>query len=64
MAEFCKECFKRKLTVPSDGITDEMLVVSEDVDFCEGCGEWKPVVLYVNWADRGDVDAENVNSED
>ena len=47
MAEFCKECFKRNIAVPSDGITDDMLVVSEDVDFCEGCGEWKPVVLYV-----------------
>ena len=59
MAEFCKECFKEKLTVPSDGITDDMLVVSEYVDFCEGCGEWKPVVLYVRWED-----AKNINGKD
>lgn len=47
MAEFCKECFKRKLTVPSDGITDDMLMMSAAWDICEGCGEYKPMVLYV-----------------
>lgn len=47
MAEFCKECFKEKIAVPSDGITDDMLVMSEELDFCEGCCEWKPVVIGV-----------------
>ena len=47
MAEFCKECFKRKIAVPSDNITDDMLVMSETYDICEGCGEYKQVVLYV-----------------
>lgn len=47
MAEFCKECFKRSIAVPSDGITDDMLVMSEAYDICEGCGEWKQVVVGV-----------------
>ena len=47
MAEFCKECFKRKIAVPSDNITDDMLVMSEVYDICEGCGEWKQVVIEV-----------------
>lgn len=51
MAEFCKECFMRSIAVPSDNITDDMLVMSEWVNWCEGCGEWKPVVLYVNWSE-------------
>lgn len=52
MAEFCKECFKRSIAVPSDGITDDMLVTSEWLDYCEGCGEMKPVVLKVKWPDN------------
>ena len=47
MAEFCKECFKKKIIVPSDNITDDMLVMSEELDFCEGCAEWKSVVIGV-----------------
>lgn len=52
MAEFCKECFKRSIAVPSDGITDDMLMMSEYLDFCEGCGEMKSVVLEVKWLDN------------
>lgn len=47
MAEFCKECFKRKIAVPSDGITDDMLMMSAAWDICEGCGEYKPMVVGV-----------------
>ena len=47
MAEFCKECFKKKIAVPSDGITDDMLMMSEAYDICEGCGEYKQVVVEV-----------------
>ena len=57
MAEFCKECFKRSVAIPSDGITDDMLVMSDWLDLCEGCGEMKSVVLEVKW------DAESVDSE-
>ena len=47
MAEFCKECFKEHIVIPSDNITDDRLVMSEQLDFCEGCAEWKPVVIEV-----------------
>lgn len=47
MAEFCKKCFKEKIAVPSDNITDDMIIMSEEDDFCEGCGEIKPVVIEV-----------------
>lgn len=59
MAEFCKECFKSKVAVPSDNITDDMLVMSEVLDLCEGCGEWKQVVVGVRWKD-----AKSTNSKD
>ena len=47
MAEFCKECFKSKIAVPSDNITDDMLMMSAAWDICEGCGEYKQVVVGV-----------------
>ena len=47
MAEFCKECFKSKVAVPSDGVTDDMLMMSAVWDICEGCGEYKPMVVGV-----------------
>jgi hypothetical protein len=47
MAEFCKECFKRSVAIPSDRITDDMLMMSAAYDICEGCGEYKPVVVGV-----------------
>lgn len=39
MAEFCKECFLNK--------ENEQIVMSEDDDLCEGCGEFKPVVVKI-----------------
>ena len=42
MAEFCKECFKRCI---EPGALDEHMVISEELDLCEGCGAMKPVVL-------------------
>lgn len=47
MAEFCKECFKSKVAVSSDNITDDMLVMSEGFGICEGCGEYKQIVVGV-----------------
>ena len=44
MAEFCKECFLTKL---GPGTNPESLVMSEEADLCEGCGEQKPIVLEV-----------------
>ena len=39
MAEFCKDCFKKMC--PGWLI----ISVSKEEDLCEGCGEWKPVVI-------------------
>lgn len=47
MAEFCKKCFKEKLTTSSDNISDNALIMSKENDYCESCGEFGPVVLAV-----------------
>lgn len=44
MAEFCKECF---LTKMAPGTNPDNLVISEEADLCESCGELKPIVLEV-----------------
>lgn len=44
MAEFCKDCFKKI----DSSVSEQDLVLSSDMELCEGCGEMKPVVLYVN----------------
>lgn len=44
MAEFCKECF---LELFPDDYSDEQLVVSEDLDICEGCADFKQVVIKI-----------------
>ena len=41
MAEYCKECFY-KYNPECAGIPLEM---SREKDLCEGCGEWKRVVI-------------------
>ena len=45
MAEFCKECFIRNFHPTEKEIKG--IVLSEDNDYCEGCGEIKPVVEYL-----------------
>ena len=50
MAEFCKKCFIEKLLTSyerrdyDDGKLS--IVMYEDEDFCEGCGQIAPVVNY------------------
>lgn len=46
MAEFCRECFIRCLLPDPKDIP--YIVMSEDNDFCEGCGKVAPVVLYID----------------
>ena len=46
MAEYCLDCFNELL-----GTKYRKSEVELDVDFCEGCGEWKPCV--VSTARRG-----------
>jgi len=43
MAEFCKDCFKK--LEPS--IEEQLLVMSQDEELCEGCGETKQIVVEV-----------------
>ena len=47
MAGFCKDCFKSKVITPSDDITDDILMMSAAYDICEGCGEYKPMVVGI-----------------
>jgi hypothetical protein len=44
MAEFCKDCFK---LINESYYHDEELVMSEEEDFCEGCCEYKKVVVGI-----------------
>lgn len=41
MAEFCKDCFQRNLQTDPN----ETIILSEDEDFCEGCGKFARYVL-------------------
>jgi len=44
MAEFCLECWNRIM-----GTTDppKKFILSKELDFCEECCEWKPVIIRV-----------------
>ena len=45
MADFCKECFDKEF---GDAIkSNEKVVVSKDLSFCEGCGDVKQIVLKI-----------------
>ena len=39
MAEFCVDCYNR---LHGTQLTEE---VDTEIDLCEGCGQWKPVIL-------------------
>ena len=45
MAEFCYDCYKKILKGKKN---KHELVISKDLDWCEGCDEWKRVILYEN----------------
>lgn len=44
MAEFCKDCFKELLF---NDYEDSQLILSEDLDICEGCADFKQVVIKI-----------------
>ena len=50
MAEFCKDCFRTKLLTYSENqtIKDEQIIMFEEKGLCEGCGEIKELVNYVD----------------
>lgn len=45
MAEFCLECTNKYLMEENNQLTEED--VTMDMDFCEGCGEWKQCVITI-----------------
>ncbi len=47
MSNFCRDCFLNKIATPSDNITEDALVISDAKNLCEGCCEYKPIVLYI-----------------
>lgn len=42
MAEFCLDCWNKLM-----GTNDppRKYVISKELDLCEACGEWKPVII-------------------
>lgn len=55
MAEFCLDCWNR---INETDDPSEKYHISKDLDLCEGCGEWKNVIViekmhyYHNWLRR------------
>ena len=41
MAEFCLDCWNK---LNQQNLTEKDVHISKDLDFCEGCAAWKPVV--------------------
>ena len=54
MAEFCKDCFRTKLLTHSESqtIKDEQIIMFEEKGLCEGCGEVKELVYYVDGGNK------------
>ena len=44
MAEFCLDCWNR-LNESND--SEKKFILSKDLEFCEGCGEWKPIIIMM-----------------
>lgn len=42
MAEFCLECWNR---INHTNDTEADWLLSKELDLCEGCGEWKHVIV-------------------
>jgi len=44
MAEFCIDCFKELLF---NDYEDSQIILSDNLDICEGCAEFKRVVIRI-----------------
>lgn len=42
MAEFCLDCWGK---ISGEEATESQYVLSEELELCEGCGEWKHVIV-------------------
>lgn len=46
MAEFCLNCFNK---MENANLKKRHVVLSSEEDLCEGCGEYKRVVMRLRW---------------
>lgn len=44
MAEFCLDCWNKRC---NENFTEKEYVLSKELDLCEECGQWKPVIVRV-----------------
>lgn len=44
MAEFCLDCWNK---LNKTQCTEKEYVLSKELELCEECGQWKPVILRV-----------------
>jgi len=42
LAEFCLDCWNR---INETNDSEEKYIISKDLDFCDGCCEWKHVIV-------------------
>lgn len=42
MAEFCLDCYNK---LNDTNYREKDVTLDDELDLCEGCGEWKPCVL-------------------
>ena len=52
MAEFCLECWNKIMSTTD---SPKKYILSKELDFCEECEQWKPVIIRVKrryWIDN------------
>ena len=49
MAEFCLECWNELMETNDP---PKKYHISKELDLCEGCGQWKPVLIGIKWRYR------------
>ena len=42
MAEFCLDCWNK---IHESKDSEKKYILSKDLELCEGCGEWKPIIM-------------------
>ena len=44
MAEFCLDCWNK---LNNSNFTEKEYVISRELDLCEECAQWKPVIIKI-----------------
>ncbi len=47
MAEWCLKCWNKDREPDEPEMTEDIVVLSDCLDLCEGCGEYKHVIVGV-----------------